>query len=89
MASFGIVRWKAFAEMLDACLGEGNWYYEDRPRQAAERRYVYHGEAKAVLHLGQHGHRRNPDLQIGHVRTATRRLDIVDCAKKNIEQLRH
>lgn len=43
---------------------------------------VYRG-----LPLGKHGTRRNPEIEIGHVRRMARSLGILECAQEQIENL--
>ena len=38
--------------------------------------------------LGDHGRRKTPRIQIGHVRKLARKLDIQQCAAKHLAQLR-
>jgi len=40
------------------------------------------------LPLGKHGKRKNPAIQIGHVRNLVRFFEIDACAKGQLEQLR-
>jgi hypothetical protein len=40
------------------------------------------------LPVGEHGARKNPEIQVGHVKTMVRFLGIEDCAKGQIERLR-
>lgn len=79
MATHGkLVHWKDIRDMLDACAP--GWRYEDKKH----RRWVYYGKVKEAfkLPLGQHGRRRNPEIQPGHVRGLARHFDILDCAKE-------
>jgi len=39
------------------------------------------------LPLGAHGTRKNPEIQIGHVRKMARFLGILECAKQQLPQL--
>lgn len=49
---------------------------------------VYGQHSYPGLPLGPHGARKDPDIQVGHVRNLARQLGIVDCAKTQLEQLR-
>jgi hypothetical protein len=40
------------------------------------------------LPVGEHGQRKNPEIQVGHVKAMVRQLGIADCAKTQIERLR-
>ena len=41
-----------------------------------------------TLPLGKHGSRRDSEIQVGHVKKMVRLLEILECAKRQIEQLR-
>lgn len=49
----------------------------------------FRGKTYSRFPLGEHGARKDPDIQIGHVRNLARHLGIVDCAREQIEQLRY
>jgi len=40
------------------------------------------------LPVGEHGARKNPEIQVGHIKTMARHLGILECAKTQIERLR-
>lgn len=83
MATFGLIRWKKIKDMLNTCAD--GWWYEDKKH----RRWIYYGDLEAFkLPTGEHGKRDNHDLQVGQLRGLIRHLGIIECAKKQIEQLR-
>lgn len=82
MGTRGQIKWKAIRKMLDVCAP--GWDFHDTKHH---RRVFFRG-LKAHLPLGKHGHRRNPEIEKGHVRMLANLFDIVKCAKKELEQLR-
>jgi hypothetical protein len=78
----GQIPWKAVRKMLDVC--EDGWRYEDK----VHKRWLYYRGRRAFLPLGKHGHRRNPEIEVGHIRGLVRQLGIDDCAKQELELLR-
>jgi hypothetical protein len=48
---------------------------------------LYNGLTYRNLPLGEHGSRKNPEIQIGHVRKMARHLGILPCAKEHIPLL--
>jgi len=70
--------------MLDACAPG----YERRER--VHNWLVTYGQLSFPrLPRDTHNKRRDPDIQIGHVRQMVKLFGILDCAKKYIEQLGH
>lgn len=68
--------------MLASC-APGHWM-----KEGEHNWIVYFGEhIFRNLPKGKHGKRKNPDIQIGHVRTMVRLFKIYDCAKHHIESL--
>ncbi len=59
--------------------------------QKKHRHWVYcNGLIYRGLPLGKHGPRKNPEIEIGHVRQLVRHLGIdPTCAEKQIPTLRH
>jgi hypothetical protein len=78
----GLIAWSQIKAMLDECAP--GWRYEDK----THRRIVYYGSGSAALPRGKHGHRRDYEIEIGHIRAMTRRLGIDGCARKQLPQLR-
>jgi hypothetical protein len=81
-ATKGLIAWRDIRRMLDVCAP--GWTYADK----THRRLIYFGRLSAALPRGEHGHRRDPEIEIGHIRAMTRQLGIIDCAKRELEQLR-
>lgn len=48
----------------------------------------YGGKTYPSLPLGDHGARKNPDIQVGHIKKMARTLDIYPCAQETLPQLR-
>ena len=68
--------------MLDACAPGARIVAKEH------RNWVlYNGLTYRGLPLGEHGARKNPAIEIGHVRRMARHLNILDCAKKQIQNL--
>jgi hypothetical protein len=82
MVSGGLVSFKQIREMLDECAPGArilakvhhNWI-------------LYNGLTYRGLPLGKHGARKNPEIQVGHVRRMARHLGILECAQRYIPLL--
>jgi len=82
MTPAGLVTFKALREMLDACAPGARIVPKEH------RNWVlYNGLTFRGLPLGEHGHRKNPEIQVGHIRKMARHLGILDCAKRHIQLL--
>lgn len=83
MGSTGLVRMSAIQAMLMACAPG----HRIEPRE--HRHWVYYaGKVYRGLPMGKHGHRRNVEIEIGHVRSLVRFLGIdTKCARKHLEEL--
>jgi hypothetical protein len=80
MASTGLVSLKEIEEMLAACAPGA------RIEAKVHHNWVhYNGLTYRGLPRGAHGHRRNPEIQVGHVRKMARHLGILDCAKRHLD----
>lgn len=69
--------------MLDACAPGARI----EPRK--HRNWVYYGQFPIFrnLPLGEHGARKNPEIQIGFVRSLARHFEILECARRHIPNL--
>ena len=69
--------------MLDRCA-------PGRTRKEREHNWVvmYRGRTYPRLPRGEHGARKNPEIQVGHVKQMVRHFEIEACAKSQIELLR-
>jgi hypothetical protein len=82
MTSYGQVSLKEIAQMLDDCAPGAvivpkphhNWI-------------AWNGKTYRALPRGKHGARRNPEIEIGHVRKMARFFEILPCAQRNIPAL--
>ena len=80
----GQIKWKKIKSMLNTCLtgwhcGEGDHY-----------KCIYHvsrNEPYYNFPLGEHGPRKNVDIQKRHVRKLINHFDIKQCAKSQLPQL--
>jgi hypothetical protein len=83
MSSSGTIPLQAIWAMLDHCA-------PGHTRLARVHNWVITFGKKCYpsLPLGPHGARKNPSIQVGHVRKMCRALDILDCAKTQIELLK-
>jgi len=83
MSSFGQVPIKDVWAMLEACAPG---------YKAVERDHhwcVYYKAATfPTLPKGEHGGRKNPGIQLGHIKRMARLFGILDCAKSQIQTLR-
>lgn len=50
---------------------------------------MFNGVSFPRLPKGEHGARKNPEIQIGHIRQMVRLFQIEECAKSRIETLRN
>jgi hypothetical protein len=69
--------------MLDACAPGA------RIESKKHRNWVYYKDYPIFrnLPMGEHGTRRNPEIQIGWVRSLVRHFEIYDCARQYIPNL--
>lgn len=83
MGSFGTVSLKEIWQMLEHCA-------PGHTRQMRTHHWVirYKDKTYSALPLGPHGKRENPEIELGHVRKMSRHLEILDCAKSALSQLR-
>lgn len=83
MSSLGTIALSAIWAMLDHCA-------PGHTRKARKHNWVvmYAGLTYPRLPVGEHGARRDPEIQIGHVRNMARHFGIMECAKGQLEQLR-
>lgn len=77
MGSAGLITLKEIIAILDDCA----------PGAVIESKVhknwvLWNGRIWWDLPLGKHGHRKNPEIQVGHVKRMMRFFDILDCAKK-------
>jgi hypothetical protein len=83
MSSFGRVPLNDVWTMLKACAPG---------YRAVERAHhwcvYYKTHTYPSLPKGEHGARKNPEIQIGHIKRMCRLFGILDCAKRKIETLR-
>lgn len=81
MGTKGTVRLNEVWVMLDVCLPSY------RAKQKPHHWWVHGGRKRAILPLGKHGQRRNPEIEVGHIRHLCNAFDILDCAKEQLEIL--
>jgi hypothetical protein len=83
MSSSGRVSLSEIWAMLDECL-PGN------VRRATKHHWrITRGkDIYPTFPLGEHGARKNPEIQVGHIRKMARYFGILECAKEKIELLR-
>jgi hypothetical protein len=82
LVSSGCISFKEIREMLDACAPGA------RIVPKKHRNWVlYNGKTYRNLPLGEHGARKNPEIEIGHVRKLARHFEILPCAKSHIPNL--
>ncbi len=82
MTSKGQVTLKTIREMLEACAPGARIVAKEHRNWVFYNSLTYRG-----LPLGEHGARKNPEIEIGHVRKMARHLQILDCAKRHIPNL--
>ena len=83
MVSGGQVTLKEIRQMLDDCAPGAvivgklhrNWV-------------LFRGRTFRGLPLGKHGARKNPEIEVGHVRRLARFFEILDCAQRMLPALR-
>lgn len=68
--------------MLDACAAGY------RLTETKHKWRICYRDKTMLLPLGKHGHRRNPEIEIGHIRKMTRLFAIQPCAQEQLPQLR-
>jgi hypothetical protein len=83
MSSFGRVPLGDVWEMLDVC-APGH----KRVERTHHWCLYYKAQTYPTLPKGEHGPRKNPEIQVGHIRRMVRMFGIQDCAQKLIEALR-
>ena len=81
MSSRGQIRWSKLRPHLDVLLP--GWSYSD----GDHFRFVYFGGVRARLPKGAHG-RRDPEIELGHIKHFFRRFGKLDEARRAIPQLR-
>lgn len=84
MSSFGTIPLSQIWAMLDVCL-------PGHTRTERVHNWLIRSGDRAYPRLPRNAHqkRTNPDVQIGHVRHLVRFFEIEDCARLQLEQLRH
>lgn len=82
MVSTGQVSLKKIKEMLEACAPGARLVPKEHRMWVLYKSLTWRG-----LPLGEHGTRKNPEIEIGHVRRMARHLGILECAKREIESL--
>lgn len=82
MGSFGTIALKEVWRMLDYCA-------HGHTRQEKTHNWCirFNGKTYPSFPLGEHGARKNPDVEVGHVRKMARSLGITECAKGRLPQL--
>ncbi len=83
MSSSGRVPLSEVWAMLEKCL-------PGHTRRATKHHWrITRGqETYPTFPLGEHGARKDPEIQVGHIRKLTRYFNISQCAKGQIELLR-
>ena len=84
MSSSGTIALGEIWSMLDHCAPG----YSKKERKH-NWLVMYRGISYPSLPLGPHGARKNPEIQIGHVKNLARQFRILDCARTQLEQLRY
>jgi len=79
MTSTGLVTLKKIEALLDDCAPGA--VIEEKTHHLWVH---YQGTTYRGLPRGAHGARKNPEIQVGHVRRMARFFDIVNCAKKHL-----
>ena len=64
--------------MLEVCLPDY------KAKQKPHKWWVNCGPKRALLPLGKHGKRKNPEIEVGHVRHLCNVFGILDCAKEQL-----
>jgi len=82
LSSFGTVGLQQIWEMLDDCA-------PGYTRKARQHDWYIRWGAKAYFGfpLGPHGRRKNPGIQVGHVKQLVRQFDIRECAARHFPDL--
>ena len=83
MTSSGTVPLKTIWAMLDECAPGWNKTERTHNWVIQYNRLTFHRLPK-----GEHGARKNPDIQVGHVKQMARLLQILPCAQQKIPALR-
>lgn len=82
MSSKGMIRLSAVFEMLDLC-APGH----QRVAKTHHWRITFAGRTYPRLPLGRHGHRRDSEIQRGHVKQLIRHFGLQDCAQRVLPDL--
>ena len=82
MSSFGRVPLKTIWEMLEACAP--GFSVQERPHNWC---VFYKDQTYPSLPKGEHGARKNPGIEAGHIKRMARLFGILGCAKKHIQTL--
>jgi hypothetical protein len=85
MTTFGRVRITLVWSMLDACCGRGNWTADEKKHYYCVR---YGRHTFPVLPKGEHGRGNRAEIQLGVIKRMARLFEILDCAQRELEQLR-
>ncbi len=82
MTSSGTVALKEVWSMLGRCA-------PGHRRQERDHHWCIYFQNRTypTFPRGEHGARKNPEIQIGHVRKMARHLGILDCAREQLPQL--
>jgi hypothetical protein len=80
MSSSGRVALSHVWAMLDACAA-------GHVKKASKHYWciMYGEKTYPAFPLGEHGARKDPEIQVGHIKRMARYLGILDCAKKHID----
>jgi hypothetical protein len=84
MASSGRVPLSEIWAMLGACAP----MHTRKATKHYWRITIPDGQTYPNFPLGEHGARKDPEIQVGHIRKMARHLGILECAKQHIELLR-
>ena len=82
MSSSGTIALADIWAMLDHC-APGH----TRKQRTHNWAVSFGGKTFPNLPVGEHGARKNPEIQVGWVKTMVRHLGIMECAKTQIERL--
>ncbi len=83
MPGFGRVPLNDVWSMLDAC-APGH-----QRRERTHNWWILYGDRDyPQFPKGEHGARKNPEIEIGHIKKMARHLGILECAKQVIEGLK-
>jgi hypothetical protein len=82
MPSSGQVSLREIEDMLEDCAPGAVIVPKPHHNWVVWKSFTYRG-----LPRGKHGARRNPEIEVGHVKRMARFFEILDCAKRNIPAL--